>query len=193
MDYIQEQNSFTIHSLLIIRNGYIVTDAYFYPFAQGYLHGLASATKSLTSSLIGIAIDKGYIESVEQPILDFFPEYSVANLDANKAAMTLEDLLTMSSGFECNNADVDAPMLASPDSVRFALDLPMAAEPGTRYVYCNANVHLLSAIIQKTTGMSALAFAQEHLFGPLGVSDAIWLSDPQGNNIGSAYPEADAP
>ena len=187
MDYIQEQNSFTIHSLLIIRHGYIVTDAYYYPFAQSYLHGLASATKSLTSSLIGIAIDKGYIESVEQPILNFFPERTVANLDANKEAMTLEDLLTMRSGFECNNADVTSRILKSSDWVHFALDLPMAAEPGTRYVYCNTNVHLLSAIIQKTTGMSALAFAQEHLFEPLGVSDAIWLSDPQGNNIGSAF------
>jgi len=187
MDYIQEQKSFDIHSLLIIRYGYIVTDAYYYPFAKGYLHGLASATKSLTSSLIGIAIDKGYIESVEQPTLDFFPERTVANLDSNKEAMTLEDLLTMRSGFECNNADVTSRILKSPDWVQFALDLPMATEPGRGWVYCNANVHLLSAIIQETSGMSALAFAREHLFGPLGVSDAIWLSDPQGINIGSAY------
>ncbi len=85
MDYLQEQNGFNIHSLLIIRNGHVVTDAYFYPFAQSRsLHDLASATKSFTSSLIGTAIDKGYIESVEQAVLDFFPERSVANVDANK-------------------------------------------------------------------------------------------------------------
>jgi CubicO group peptidase (beta-lactamase class C family) len=99
MNYLQKQSSFTIHSLLIIRNGYIVTDAYFYPFAPDALHELMSATKSFTSSLIGIAIDKGYIEGVEQPVLDFFPERTVANLDANKEAMTLENLLTMRSGF----------------------------------------------------------------------------------------------
>ena len=100
IDYLQEQNNFDIHSLLIIRNGYIVTDAYFYPFAPDELHELASTTKSFTSSLIGIAIDKGYVEGVEQPVLGFFPQRTVANLDANKEAMTLENLLTMRSGFQ---------------------------------------------------------------------------------------------
>lgn len=186
MDYLQGQNSFTIHSLLIIRNGYIVTDAYFYPFAPDALHELASATKSFTSSLIGIAIDKGYIEGVEQPVLDFFPERTVANLDPNKDAMTLEDLLTMRSGFRCSDQGFVtlSQMKASPDWIQFALDLPMAVEPGTRWVYCNANSYLLSAIIHETSGMNALAFAQEHLFGPLGVSDVIWTTGPQGNNRG---------
>jgi len=185
LDYLQRRLG--IHSLLIIRNGYIVTDATFYPFAQNSLHDLASATKSFTSSLIGIAIDKGYIESVEQPVLDFFPERTVANLNANKEAMTLEDLLTMRSGFKCINQPTEvtlSEMWASPDWSQFVLDLPMASEPGTRYVYCSPNVHLLSTIIQETTGMSALAFAQEHLFRPLGISDVIWPSDPQGNNWG---------
>jgi CubicO group peptidase (beta-lactamase class C family) len=187
MDYLQGQNSFTIHSLLIIRNGYIVTDAIFYPFAQDSLHDLASATKSFMSTLVGIAIDQGTIESVGQPVLDFFPERTVANLDANKEAMTLEDLLTMRSGFKCINQPTEvtlSEMWASPDWSQFVLDLPMTTEPGARYVYCSPNVHLLSAIIQETTGMSALEFAQEHLFGPLGVSDVFWPSDPQGNNWG---------
>jgi CubicO group peptidase (beta-lactamase class C family) len=187
MDYLQGPTGFTIHSLLIIRNGYLVTDATFYPFAQDVLHDLASATKSFMSTLIGIAIDQGTIESVGQPVLDFFPERTVANLDANKEAMTLEDLLTMRSGFKCINQPTEvtlSEMWASPDWSQFVLDLPMTAEPGTRYVYCSPNVHLLSAIIQETTGMSSLAFAQEYLFEPLGVSDVIWPSDPQGNNWG---------
>jgi len=187
IDYLQGQTSFSIHSLLIIRNGYVVTDAYFYPFAQGSLHDIASDTKSIMSTLVGIAIDQGYIESVRQPVLDFFPERTVANLDANKEAMTLEDLLTMRSGFECIHQPTEVTldqMMASSDWVQFALDLPMAAEPGTRFVYCSPNVHILSAIIQETTGMTALAFAQEHLFGPLGISDVIWPPDPQGHNWG---------
>ena len=187
IDYLKEQDDFNIHSLLIIRSGYIVTDAYFHPFAQGSLHDIASVTKSFMSTLIGIAMDKGYIESTEEHVLDFFPERTVANLDANKGAMTLEDLLTMRSGLECINQPTEVTleqMMASPDWVQFALDLPMAAEPGTRFVYCSPNVHLLSAIIQEATGMSALAFAQEHLFGPLGVSDVIWPPGPQGNNWG---------
>lgn len=187
MDYLQGPKGFDIHSLLIIRNGYVVTDATFYPFAQDSLHDLASVTKSFMSTLVGIAIDQGTIEGVEQPVLDFFPERTVANLDANKQTMTLEDLLTMRSGFNCINQPTEvtlSEMRASPDWSQFALDLPMTAEPGTRYVYCSPNSHLLSGIIQETTGMSALAFAQEHLFGPLGISDVIWPADPQGNNWG---------
>lgn len=185
VSYVQDQ-SFTAHSLLIIRNGYIVTDAYFFPYAPDELHYLASATKSFTSTLIGIAIEQDHIESVDQDLLGFFPERTVANLNASKEAMTLENSLAMRSGFECGGSGgaTDAQMWASPDWVQFALDLPMAAEPGAIYNYCNQNPHLLSAIIQETTGMSALAFAEEYLFGPLGVTDSVWLVDPDGINHG---------
>ena len=187
LDFLQEQDDFNIHSLLIIRNGYIVTDAYFEPFTQGSVHDTASVTKSFTATLVGIAIDEGYIESVQQPVLDFFPERTVANVDANKEAMTVEDLLTMRSGFECINQPTEVTlfqMMESPDWVQFTLDLPMAEEPGTRFVYCSSNVHLLSTIIRETTGMGALSFAQEHLFEPLGIFDVGWPSDPEGNNHG---------
>jgi len=188
MEYLQEQNGFGLHSLLIIRNGYMVTDAYFYPFAQSRsLHDLASATKSFTSSLIGIAINKGYIEDVEQHVLDFFPERSVANIDANKEAMTLEDQLTMRPGFECSHSPNDFTtfeMMDTQDWVQFVLDSSMASEPGSRWVYCSPASHLLSAIIQEASGMNALEFAQHHLFEPLGISDAIWASDPQGYTRG---------
>ena len=93
----------------------------------------------------------------------------------------------MRSGFKCINQPAEitlSEVVASPDWTQFTLDLPMAAEPGARYVYCGPNSHLLSAIIRETTEMSALAFAQEHFFGPLGVSDVIWPSDPQGNTLG---------
>jgi CubicO group peptidase (beta-lactamase class C family) len=193
MDYLQEQRGFNVHSLLVIRNGYMVTDAYFYPFAQSRsLHYLASATKSFTSSLIGIAIEKGYIESVEQHVLDFFPERSVANIDAAhfdgaKEAMTLEDPLTMRPGFECSHSPPDfttSEMMDTPDWVQFVLDSSMATEPGSRWVYCSPASHLLSAIIQETSGMSSFEFAQQHLFEPLGISNAIWASDPQGYTRG---------
>ncbi len=188
LDSLREQKGFDIHNLTVIRNGYMVTDAYFYPFAQSRsLHDLASATKSFTSSLIGIAINMGYIENVEQPVLDFFPERSVANVDANKEVMTVEDPLTMSSGLECSHSPPDKTtheMMDSPDWVQFALDLPMAAEPGSRWVYCGPDSHLLSAIIQETSGMSSFEFAQQHLFEPLGISDAIWAFDPQGYTRG---------
>jgi len=183
-DFLEEADA-NIHSLLIIRNGYVVADAYFYPFTRGTRHDVASVTKSLTSTLVGIAIDKGHIESLDQPVLGFFPGRTVANLDANKKAMTLEHLLTMTSGLECINAPSEVTlfqMITSPDWIQFMLDLPMSDEPGTRFVYNSGASHLLSAIIRETTGMNALAFAREHLFGPLGISDVDWPLDPQGAN-----------
>jgi len=174
-----------IHSLLVVRNGYIVADAYFYPFSAGSKHDVASVTKSFTSTLVGIAIDKGYVESVHQPVLGFFPERTAANLDANKSAMTLEHLLTMTSGLKCINEPSEITlfqMMASPDWVQFVLDLPMSDKPGSRFVYNSGGSHLLSAIITQTTGMSELDFAREHLFEPLGISDVIWPFDPQGVN-----------
>jgi CubicO group peptidase (beta-lactamase class C family) len=186
MDYIQEKD-IKIHSLLIIRNGYVVTDAYFYPFTNNSVHDVASVTKSFTGTLIGITISEGYIKGVEQPVMEFFPNRTVANVDANKKAVTLEDLLTMRSGFEY----VDKPyevttmqMQESPDWIQFTLDLPMVEEPSTHFVYCNSNSHLLSGIINETTGMNELDYANKTLFKPLGIYDIIWPSDPQGNNHG---------
>lgn len=180
--FIMEQDC-RLHSMLVIRNGYIVADAYFYPFAPGQAHDIASATKSVTSTLVGIAIDKGRIKSVDQPALDFFPDRTVANLDDRKRAITLESLLTMTSGLDCSSERGEITLLqmrASPDWVQFMLDLPMSAQPGTRFVYCSGGVHLLSAIIRKATGMSALAFGLQHLFRPLGISHVGWPFDPQG-------------
>jgi len=184
IDFIRE-NDLNVHSLLVIRNGYIVADAYFYPFSRGSKHDVASVTKSFTSTLIGIAIDKGYVKSVDQPVLSLFPKRQAANRDANKEAMTLKDLLTMTSGLACISEPSEVTlfqMMASRDWVQFMLDLPMADKPGTRFVYNSGGSHLLSAIIRETTGMNALSFAGEHLFGPLGISDVIWPLDPQGVN-----------
>ncbi len=176
---------FGVHSLTVIRNGYIVADAYFYPYAPGYTHDLASCTKSFSATLIGIAIKQGCIQGVDQALLDFFPERSVANIDDQKKAITLEQVLTMSSGLECHaepNEITLFQMMASPDWVQFMLDLPMRDKPGTRFEYCSGGSHLLSAIIRETTGMDALTFAQLHLFGPLGITNVAWPYDPQGIN-----------
>lgn len=185
---IQDQD-LNLHSILIVRNGYVVTDVYIHPFTQGSKHNIHSCAKSIISALVGIAIDKGYIESVDQPVLDLFPERSVAHIDSNKQAMTLEHALTMATGLECQDSGSYqyrgfSQMTQSQDWAQFMLDLPMAEDPGTRFEYCNGASLLLSAIIQETTGVSALALAEEHLFGPLGISDVDWLSSPQGVTLG---------
>jgi len=182
----RQQYELNLHSMLVIRHGYIVADTCFYPFTQDSKHDIASIAKSIVSTLIGIAMDRGYIKNLNQPVLDFFPQRTVANVDANKKAMTLEHLLTMTSGLDSHDEDETTlwQMRASPNWVQFMLDLPMIEEPGSRFNYSEGVAHLLSAIIQETTGVSTLDFAREHLFEPLGISDVSWPSDPQGVNFG---------
>jgi CubicO group peptidase (beta-lactamase class C family) len=187
-DYIDQEN-LDIHSVTVIRNGYLVADATIYPFDQGSKHIIHSATKSIMSALIGIAIEQGHIESVNQPVLDFFPGRTAANLDASKEAMTLEHLLMMATGLECRDSYLYRwrgmdQMAQTDDWVQFILDLPMAEPPGTRFEYCNGASFLLSAIIQETTGLSASEFAETNLFGPLGISDVVWSANPRGISIG---------
>jgi CubicO group peptidase (beta-lactamase class C family) len=125
-----------IHSVQIIRKGRLALDAYFYPYDGRTRHDVASVTKSITSMLVGLAIDRGYIRSVKQPVLDFFPTRSEARIERQRPKQTIEDLLTMRSGWDCGfepNEGRLFEMRRSSDWVRFMLELPMAAEPGTRY------------------------------------------------------------
>lgn len=184
-----EQYNYKVDSILVIRNGHMVLETYAHPFGPGKKHVIHSCSKSVTSSLVGIAIDEGYLESVEKPVLDIFPERSVANLDANKEAMTVEHLLTMTAGLESHDSYLYGwsgllKMIESEDWVQFVLDLPMAEKSGTRFEYCNGATFLLSAIIQQTTGVTAYEFAKGHLFYPLGITDVYWPSNPQGITYG---------
>jgi CubicO group peptidase (beta-lactamase class C family) len=184
-----EDKEHDIDGVFVVRNGHLVLDAYVAPFDANTRHVIHSCTKSVVSTLIGIAIDKGYIEGVDQPFLELFPGRTVANLDAGKVAMTLRDVLTMASGLECRDSylygwDGLEEMAKTDDWVQYILDLPMAEPPGSRFEYCNGGSFLLSAVIQETTGMSAQAFAEQHLFGPLGISDFEWPANPRGINIG---------
>jgi CubicO group peptidase (beta-lactamase class C family) len=135
LDEIQRQDH-DIDSVTVVRNGYLVADAAIYPYEQDTKHIIHSCTKSIVSALIGIAIEQGYIDGVQTPVLDFFPGRSVENIDENKKSMTLKDLLTMSSGLNCRDSYLYRwsglnEMRASRDWVQHMLDLPMAETPGT--------------------------------------------------------------
>jgi CubicO group peptidase (beta-lactamase class C family) len=178
-----------INSALIIRNGHIVLEANRYAYHRDDLRNIQSCTKSVSSALIGIAIDKGYIQSVHQPVLNFFPNRKAKRLNANKKAMTLEHVLTMTTGLKCRDShlyqwDGLTRMQARRDWVKYMIDLPMSEKPGTKFEYCNGASFLLSAIIQNKTGMNALSFAEKYLFAPLGISNIKWPSNPQGITIG---------
>jgi CubicO group peptidase (beta-lactamase class C family) len=174
-----------INTMLIVRNGYLVMEANVSPFQLGARHMILSITKSIISALVGMAIDRGFIEDVKQPVLSFFPDRQVENRDERKELMTIEHLLTMTSGLGCEQDEmVVGEMMASDDWVQYVLDLPMVAEPGETFAYCTVNSFLLSAILQETTGMSARLFAEEHLFAPLGIEEVSWPFSPGGISRG---------
>ena len=137
-----------IDSVLVIRNGYILLDAYNYPFDSKTRHNIYSCTKSISSAMIGIAIDKGYIKNINQPLIDFFPKYATENFNDDKKAITLKHLLTMTSGLYCRDSYLYnwsglMQMRFSKNWVKFMIDLPMAEKPGTYFEYCNGVSFLL--------------------------------------------------
>lgn len=179
LEEIDEQR-LNIDSLVVVRNGYIVTEKYYSPYEQDTLHGIYSVTKSVVSALIGIAIHEGYINSVDDPVLNYFPERNFENDNALKRSITVEHLLTMSAGLEW---DWDE-MISTPDSVQYVLDQPMYIEPGAEFFYSSGNAHVLSAIIQETSGLNAHDFAQQYLFSYLGIDDVRWKKDTFGISKG---------
>jgi CubicO group peptidase (beta-lactamase class C family) len=160
-----------------------------HPFGKDSRHVIHSCTKSIVSVLIGIAIEEGYFEGVEQRVLDILPGRQVANLDADKRAMTLENVLTMSTGLNCRDSYLYRweglnEMRATDDWVQHMLDLPTVAPPGSLFEYCNGGSFLLSAMVQEATELKAAEFARDRLFEPLGITDFQWPENPQGINIG---------
>jgi CubicO group peptidase (beta-lactamase class C family) len=181
-----EANRMPIHSLHIVRYGHLVLDAYFHPFLQGERHDVASVTKSVTTTLVGLALDRGALAGLDVPVYPLLSPVSPAN--ARKQQIRLRHLLTTSSGLDCGHAPYEPEtlaMAASVDWVRFALDLPMRETPGTRFVYCSPGFHLLSALITRGTGLAAEDFAREALFAPIGIGDVRWPRDPQGISHGA--------
>jgi CubicO group peptidase (beta-lactamase class C family) len=173
------------HSLLVVRHGSVVVDAYSYPYDSSTYHDLASVTKSVLTTLLGIAATQGTLD-LDASIVSFFPDRTIADRE-HKEPITVRHLASMTSGLDCSSGAGEITlqqMRASPDWVQFVLDLDVIAEPGTRFSYCSPGMHLLSSILQQATGMSAREFARVNLFEPLGIRDAYWSADPQGVTFG---------
>ena len=175
-----------LHSLLVIRHGYLVIEEYFAGQEAERSHTLQSVSKSFTSAAIGIAIEEGFIEGVQEPVLGFFPEIeNIDNLDDRKRAMTLEDLLTMRSGTDYHERGPGSPHFQLNELptgwTEFVLDRPMVSDPGTTFQYDSGAVILASAIIEARTGEHADTFLEKHLFQPLGISNAWWFRNEEGH------------
>jgi CubicO group peptidase (beta-lactamase class C family) len=172
-----------INSCLIYYKNSIVYEYYRNNKLKEKLHKVNSVTKSVTSILIGIAIDKGFLKGVTQPISDFFPD-----MKEEKKGITIEHLLTMTPGLDWPEFSTwggrTMPMINSKDWVKFILERKMIEEPGENMYYNSGASHLLSAILQKATGQKATDFAETYLFHPLGIKEYDWYSDSKGIVIG---------
>ena len=201
MEDLHELEGHEVHSILVVMGGKLVFEEYFegrkfnlaqYTGGTGFdrddTHNLASVTKSFTTTLAGIAIDQGHIESVHQPVFDFFPEHADLLLDDQRREdMTVEDLLLMQSGISWNDLGTytyDDPrndlvrMFTSEDPIRYALSKDLYAHPGTVFDYCNANTNILGEIVSRATGQRLDRFAQANLFDQLGIVDREWQMLP---------------
>lgn len=183
LDFIQRKDIY-IHNILIARNGNLILDVPIYRLTSGRPSDQLSLTRTVVAALIGVAIDQGYIEGVDQSVLDFFPDRAIENLDQRKESLTIEHLLTMTSGLSCEDPQLGLGLYEAEDKVQFMLDLPMERTPGDQFFECDFDSHLLAAVLQVATGSSALDFANQTLFEPMGIREVDWLSDPNGGNYG---------
>jgi CubicO group peptidase (beta-lactamase class C family) len=180
----------SIDSITIIRNGYIVADIYLDPmYPQDTQHVLHSSAKSIMPALIGIAIEQGYIESVDVPVTEFFTDEGFEITDERMAEVTLKDLLTMRTGIRARDSYIYQheglwEMFAADDLIEYFFSLPLDAEPGTRFDYSSLAYFMVSAIIEKTTGMDPVSYARENLFDPLGIEDITWSTNPKSPGLG---------
>ncbi len=181
-------NSFD--SLLVVRHGRIVTEAYYAPYTADIPHQIFSSTKAVTGTLLGMVYNDGLLDRLDHPMLDFFADRQVANVDDRKKAITVQNLLDMTSGldwdqgFEGGKQQSMNDLYRSSNWTQFVLDRPMAHPPGEVYNYSNGNPDLVSAIITKLTGRLAEDYAREKLFAPLSIVHWHWDRDPQGLTIG---------
>jgi CubicO group peptidase (beta-lactamase class C family) len=172
-----------LHSLLVSWRGMIALEYYAKAIRPTRPANVKSVSKSIISSLVGIAIDRKLIAGVQTPIATYFPELR-QDSDQRKRAITIEDLLTMRSGLESTSFGNYGAWVKSRNWVHYALTRPMVSNPGTEVEYSTGSTHLLSAILTMVSKSSTYQFAQDAFARPLGMTLAPWPRDPQGIYFG---------
>ena len=177
-----------IHSILLVKDQSLVLEEYFDGYSASKTHDIRSATKSITALLIGIALDKGLIKSIDDPVSNYLANYQMKNPDERKGKITLRHLLTMSAGWECNDWNKQSEgqedkMYKKKDWVQFVLDLPMQNEPGDTSLYCTGGIIVLGEILRQASGMEVDTFAEKYLFQPLGITNCQWSFFGKDNKV----------
>ncbi len=188
------------HALAMSRNGKLVFERYFegrdeawgddighVVFGPDTLHDLRSVTKSITSLLYGIALERGLVPALDAPVVDGFPEYPDLVADPERRRITVEHTLNMTMGMEWDEnrpytdpLNSEIAMEMAPDRYRFILDRPIVGPPGQRWIYSGGAVALIGALLTRGTKQSLTEFARQTLFGPLGIDDFYWCAGADG-------------
>ena len=171
-----------LHSILIVRNGYLITESYLAPYHKETLHNVKSASKSILSALVGIALREKYVSSLDQKVSEFYPEYVD---DPRKREITLRHLLTMTAGLAWSY-DRETASPVSPNNLEAWSVVPMRDPPGEKFEYNTMLAHMMSAILTKASGRSTKEFADSFLFKPLGISGVQWIKDNKGIYLGGS-------
>jgi CubicO group peptidase (beta-lactamase class C family) len=169
-----------IHSLLISHRGERIFEKYYSGRNASQPANMKSASKSVISALIGIAIDKGYISSIDEPVATFFPAFAHPQSPRIWQTLSIRHLLTMQAGLQSTSGRNYGRWVVSDNWVETALSQPFVSEPGSDMIYSTGSTHILSAILTQATGVSTREFAQQHLASPMGFRMACWSQDPQG-------------
>lgn len=179
-----------INGLVVIKDEKLLLEEYFNGASRDSLHDPRSVGKSIASTMLGIAIEEGFIKDEEKPLKDFYDLKSYTNYSSKKDAVTLKSLLTMSSGFDGDDSDYSSlgneeNMYPTDDWVKFTLDLPMKKEAtiGNEFAYFTAGVVVLGDIIHKSVPNGLVSYADKKLFKPLGITNYQWEYTPQ--NVGN--------
>ena len=173
-----------LHSLLISHDGELILEEYFNGSSPARRANVKSVSKSVMSALVGIAIDRGHVAGLDQPIADFYDDLFGQGAGTSKREITIGNLLSMQAGLETTSFYNYGAWVLSDDWIGFALEQPLLSRPGTRMHYSTGNFHILSAILTETTGKSTLEFAREVLGKPLGIEISAWPQDPDGIYFG---------
>ena len=164
---IQAKGGNNLHSILIVKNGYLIAESYLAPYHKGTLHNVKSVTKSVLSALVGIALREKYLKNIDQKVSEFYPEYTN---DSQKRDITLRHLLTMTAGLTWSyRQETTSPV--SPFDLEQWKAIPMRDTPGKKFEYNTMLAHMMSAILTRASGKSTKEIADSFLFKPLGISE----------------------
>jgi CubicO group peptidase (beta-lactamase class C family) len=173
-----------LSALLVVRHGYLVFERYYGGHTSDQAINVRSITKSVTGTLIGIALAEGQLRDLDQTVGELIPDRIPAGADPNVANVTLRQLLTMTSGLAWDAATDYPTLIASDDWVALTLSLPVVGVPGETFVYNSGGSHLLAVILAAATGRDTLDYGNEKLFRPIGMKPKAWARSPQGERIG---------